>query len=301
MIPYVGADEVFALLPPADAVSAIEVALRAGLDPSAGVPRTTVPLGHGSMLVMPAESAGQVGVKLATVAPGNTERGLPRINALYAVFDAVTLQPTALIDGAALTTLRTPAVSFAAVRRFLAPAPHLVVFGAGPQGTGHVATLTALVTPASITVVTRTCSLPDPLAEAGARPLRAGTPEVEAALRTADVVVCATTAREPLFDSALLGDRVIVVAIGAHEADAREVDSAFGARATVIVEDRATALREAGDVIRAIHDGALTPERLVTIGDLPGDVPTPAGPVLFKGTGMSWQDLVVAEALLARR
>ncbi|MER7332734.1 MULTISPECIES: ornithine cyclodeaminase family protein [unclassified Micromonospora] len=319
MIPYLSADDVFALLPPADAVAAIEAALRAGLDPSTGVPRTTVPLRHGSMLLMPAESAAHAGVKLVTVAPANPARGLPRINALYAVFDATTLRPAAIIDGTALTTLRTPAVSFAAVRQFLPPAPHLVVFGAGPQSAGHVATLAALVTPASVTVVTRTGALPkpglaapaparapgnavaaDPLADAGARPLRAGTPEVDAAVQAADVVVCATTAREPLFDSALLGDRAVVVAVGSHEPDAREVDSAFCARATVIVEDRATALRESGDVVRAVADGALAPERLLTIGDVLHDAPTPGGPILFKGSGMSWQDLVIAEALLAR-
>ncbi|GIF38849.1 ornithine cyclodeaminase family protein [Actinoplanes xinjiangensis] len=278
MIPYLTAEQIVALLPPAAAVAAVEDALRAGLDPSAGAARSAVPLRHGSLLLMPAESEAHAGVKIVTVAPGNAALGLPRINALYAVFDAVTLQPAALLDGTALTTLRTPAVSFAAVRRLLPPNPHVVVFGAGPQGRGHVDTLNDLVTPASVTVVTRTSN--------------AG---VDRSLRGADLVVCATTAREPLFDSALLGDHAIVVAVGSHEPDAREVDSAFCARATVIVEDRATALREAGDVVRAVADGVLDPDRLATIGD---EV-DPAGPVLFKGTGMAWQDLVVAEAVLA--
>lgn len=110
VLPYLDADDVFAL-PPAEAVAAIEAALHAGLDPSAGVPRSSVPLRHGSMLVMPAESGTHAGVKLVTIAPGNAERGLPRINALYTLFDAVTLRPAAILDGTALTTLRTPAVS----------------------------------------------------------------------------------------------------------------------------------------------------------------------------------------------
>jgi ornithine cyclodeaminase/alanine dehydrogenase-like protein (mu-crystallin family) len=283
MIPYLSAERVFTLLPPADAVAAIEDALRAGLDPASGVPRSTVPMRHGSMLLMPAESAAHAGVKLVTVAPGNAARGLPTISGVYVVFDAATLRPVAVLDGTALTTLRTPAVSFAAVRRFLPPAPRTVVFGAGPQGEGHVATLRALDPAASVTVVTRTRPVP-----------------VEAALRDADLVVCATTAREPLFDSRLLSDRAVVVAVGSHEPDAREVDSAFCARATVIVEDPATALRECGDVVRAVADGALDPRRLVTIGEAAGGAPVPDGPVLFKGSGMAWQDLVVAEAVLAR-
>ncbi|BAL89620.1 putative ornithine cyclodeaminase [Actinoplanes missouriensis 431] len=285
MIRYVSAADVATLLPPADAVAAIEDALRAGLDPSAGVPRGAVALRSGSMLLMPAESAAHAGVKLVTVAPGNTARGLPTISGLYAIFDAATLRPVAIIDGAALTTLRTPAVSFAAVRRFLPEAPHVVVFGAGPQGAGHLGTLRALVTPASVTVVTRSGP---------------GATRTAEALHAADLVVCATTAREPLFDSALLGDRAVVVAVGSHEPDAREVDAAFCGRATVIVEDRATALRECGDVVLAAAEGILRPGDLLSLSDVVNGAPVPPGPILFKGSGMAWQDLVIAEAVLAR-
>jgi ornithine cyclodeaminase/alanine dehydrogenase-like protein (mu-crystallin family) len=301
VIPYLSAADVFALLRPADAVSAVIAALRDGLDPAAGVARSSVPLAHGDLLVMPAESAAHAGVKLATVAPGNPSRGLPRIAALYAVFDAETLQPTALIDGTALTALRTPAVSMAAVSALLPPAPRVVVFGAGPQGAGHVATLAEAVEPVSVTVVNRTGVLPAPgVLPASAVVCRAGTPEVEAALQAADVVVCATTARVPLFESALLRETAIVIAVGSHEAGAREVDGALVTRATVIVEDRATALRECGDVVLAIAEGA--PDDLLPMSDVVrGVARIPGGrPVLFKGSGMSWQDLVIAEALLAR-
>jgi ornithine cyclodeaminase len=132
------------------------------------------------------------------------------------------------------------------------------------------------------------------------RVLPAGSTGVAPALRAANVVVCATTARTPLFDSALLTDRVVVLAVGSHQPDAREVDAALCRRATVVVEDVATALRECGDVVLAIAEGALTPDRLVPIGDaVRGTKPAGGGPVLFKGSGMAWQDLVVAEAVLA--
>lgn len=91
---------------------------------------------------MPSESGGWFGVKIATVAPGNATRGLRRINATYLLHDSATLTPVALLDGVALTTLRTPAVSVAAcLDRLRALADgggglRLVVFGAGPQGRG---------------------------------------------------------------------------------------------------------------------------------------------------------------------
>ncbi|UWP85152.1 ornithine cyclodeaminase family protein [Dactylosporangium fulvum] len=307
MIPFLDAGEITRLLSPEEAVAVVEAALRGGLDPAAGVARSTVPLPAGELLLMPAWSAAHAGVKLAAVAPGNPALGLPRINAVYVLFDGTTLLPVALFDGTALTTLRTPAVSVAAVRAALGPGPlRVVVFGAGPQGTGHVATLAAVAELSTVDVVVRSPDAVDraaPVAAGGppARVLRAGSVEVPEALRAADVVVCATTARTPLFDSALLAERAVVLAVGSHEPDAREVDAAFCRRATVVVEDVATALRECGDVVLAIGEGALSPDRLVPMRDVVrGTATLSGGPLLFKGSGMAWQDLVVAEAVLAR-
>jgi ornithine cyclodeaminase len=113
------ADAVRAACSPVDAVDAITAALASGLDPAADLPRQAVPLRAGQFLLMPSEGApsgAHVGIKVATVAPGNPARGLPRIQASYLLFDADTLSLVAVLDGTALTTLRTPAVSVAAVR-----------------------------------------------------------------------------------------------------------------------------------------------------------------------------------------
>ena len=254
---------------------------------------------------MPAQSATSVGVKLATVAPDNPARGLPRISAAYVLFDATTLRPTHLLDGVALTNLRTPAVSVAAVKPWLdllAEPLRMVAFGGGPQGLGHLETVAAVHDVATSTVVVRQpdrVRLPESLARTEI--VAADDAGVARLLDEAHVVVCATTARTPLFDSSLLGDRAIVVAVGSHEAEAREVDAAFCARSCVIVEDRQTALRECGDIIQAIAEIALDPNDLVPLRDVARGTRAPAEePVFFKGSGMSWQDLVVAEAVLAR-
>jgi ornithine cyclodeaminase len=132
--------------------------------------------------------------------------------------------------------------------------------------------------------------------------LALSTRQADEALRSADVVVCATSARTPLFDSALVRDDAVVIAVGSHEPDARELDPALLGRATVVVEDVSTALREAGDVVLAIADGALSPADLLPMRDVVGgdtEVPTDR-PMVFKSVGMSWQDLVVAEAAAQR-
>ncbi|MFD0037417.1 ornithine cyclodeaminase family protein, partial [Streptomyces anulatus] len=117
------------------------------------------------------------------------------------------------------------------------------------------------------------------------------------------VVVTATSARRPVVDGRLVRDGAVVLAVGSHEPDARELDSVLMGRATVVVESRATALREAGDVVMAIHEGSLAPDDLVTLGDPTGsrgDIPADR-PLVVKTCGMGWQDLVVAVAAHRRK
>src|SRR4051794_5129778 len=132
---------VTAALSHADAAAALDAALRAGLDPEADPPRASVPVGGGELLVMPsAPGGGAAAVKLVTVG------GDPRIQGVCVVFDPHTLAPAAVLDGSALTTLRTAAVSALAVRRLAAPgARRLLVFGRGPQGRAHAEAIPAMV------------------------------------------------------------------------------------------------------------------------------------------------------------
>ncbi len=284
-----------AALGPAAAVRAITDALCGGLDPAADPPRVPVDLTQGQFLLMPSEAPAAAGVKVVTVAPDNPTQGLPRIQAAYLLFDRETLALRAVLDGTALTTLRTPAVSVAAVLQRLPDRPlRVAVIGAGPQATAHVSTLAAVRPLDDATYLVR-----DP-SRTPLDAVRLGSPQADEVLRSADVVVCATSARSPLFDSALLRDTAVVVAVGSHEPDARELDAPLLGRATVVVEDVATALREAGDVVLAIAEGPLTPADLLPMRDvLTGAVTVPADrPLVFKSVGMSWQDLVVAAAVV---
>lgn len=299
--------EVRSLLGPAQATAAIMDALVTGLDPAADSARGIVTLTEGQFLIMPAEAAGYAGVKVATVAPNNPNQGLPRIQALYLLFDAKTLTPEAVLDGAALTTLRTPAVSIAGILPVLTQRStplRLAVFGAGQQGVGHVDTLTEVMEGRreieSVTYIVRNphrVSLPP---SASCAVVALGSLAASAAVAAADVIVCATSASEPLFDSSFARSDVIVVAVGSHEPHVREVDAALCGRAQVIVEDVPTALRESGDVIMAIAEGTLSPENLIPMKAVANGVVRldPDRPVLFKSSGMSWEDLVIAKAVV---
>lgn len=295
--PWISASEVFARVDFGRAARAVQRDVRGGLDPASDFARGVLDVTAGQLLLMPAQSSEFVGVKVASVAPGNPALGRERIQGVYLLMDAATLRPVALLDGTALTTLRTPAVS-AAAADVLAPreVDHLVVFGSGPQAEGHIEAMSAVRALGRVTVVGRDVARASALASrvlARGIDARVGTADD---VRDAQLIVCATTAREPLFDGMLVPDDSCTVAVGSHEPDARELDAALLRRAQVVVEDTATALREAGDVVLAIGEGALDARSLVPMRDiLTGSVAVDSSrPRVFKSSGMSWEDLVIA-------
>ena len=298
------------------AVLAVEQVLQSGLDPAKDLPRSILPIAKGELLMMPSSSTDGSGIKVLTIAPENPDIGAPRIQGLYLLFDKDNLGVSSILDGAALTTYRTPAISVAAIRRALEIQKNelsVVVFGSGPQAISHIQTLTAVLPEdmriAQLTFVVRDSQkakerIPE-IAELGlaaecvATILNTDDGEIANKLRTADLVIAATTARNPLFDSSILKQSVMVIAVGSHEPDVRELDSHLLARSQVVVETRASALREAGDVIMAINDGVLDGQSLIEMADVVcGRVAlNREQPVVFKSSGMSWEDLVIAQAI----
>jgi ornithine cyclodeaminase/alanine dehydrogenase-like protein (mu-crystallin family) len=307
---FITAEEITDYFSFLSAVKAIEEALLGGLDPAADLPRSILPIEKGELLLMPSTSVEGSGIKVLTIAPNNPTLNEPRIHLL---FDKDNLAISSILDGAALTTYRTPAISFAAVRKGLELSRgeiSVVVFGSGPQAISHIQTLAALdVKVTSVVFVVRDIEkaqkrIPD-VAQMGLTSdcaiqiLGAESHEVNQHLQQADLVIAATTARTPLFDSTHLKQSVIVIAVGSHEPDVREIDSKLIARAQVVVETRASALREAGDVIMAIGDGSISAQSLHELADVVCGRTTlnREQPIFFKSSGMSWEDLVIARAI----
>jgi ornithine cyclodeaminase len=301
-LPYLDAATVRGALSWPDIVAALERALRSGLQLDSAPARTAVQVAHGELLLMPAETPQALGVKILGVAPDNPGRGLPRVQAVYLLLDPSTLAPVAVLDGTALTELRTAGVSALAVTRLASDdARRLLVFGTGPQARAHISALCAVRPIESVRVVGRDPGRVDALCSELAGDDAQVRPGAATDVRDADIVVCATTARRPLFDGATVSASACVVAVGSHEPDARELDETVFARAArVAVEHRATALREAGDVIIAVHSGAIRADALVELADVVGLSP-PGGLAVFKSVGMGWQDLAVSDAIWAAR
>ena len=306
-------------LSPSRARDAIGTALRAG--ESRPIARMSLAFGAGELLLMPAEDRDLAGVKILTLAPSSASpKGLaPRVGTpspsshadapgshaqgIYVLFEAVSLTPVLLLDGAALTEVRTAAVSAWATDVLAPPdAKSLVLFGSGPQAHAHLralADIRALEEMRLVTLDDRSASELLALAESlGIRATRAGASEVA----RADIVCCCTTSPVPLFDGALLRPGAHVIAIGSHLPDRRELDTATVLRSVVVVETRASALAEAGDLIIPIKEGGFGPE--LVAADLfelaRGLVPPRDGDdvTLFKSVGVAFEDLAMARAVL---
>jgi ornithine cyclodeaminase len=297
MIPVLDGAQLRARVGVDAAIAALRHALLSGAAATGGPARVTTPVRAGHLLLMPAEDPTFVGVKITGVAPANPDRGLPRLTGTYLLHDAATLQPLAAIDGAALTLLRTSALSALAVAELAAPrASRLLVYGTGPQAAAHIRAVAAVRDLDDVAVVGRTPASTARFVrrwDGEPRPRPATADDVE----RADLVVCCTSSSTPLFDGDRLAAHATVVAMGSHTLDARELDAVTLRRATVVVEDRDTALREAADVAAAVR--ADPPHRLLTLTDVvEGALVDPDRPRVFRSVGMAWEDLAVAAVTL---
>ena len=309
-IPVVSAARIDAALSRQDAVEAITAALRAGWDVENDHDRLFAPLTGGEFLLMPAESATSAGIKVATIAPGNTTRGLPKIHAWYLLFDRETLEPRAVLDGARLTTLRTPAVTTVAIAGLLAAhpegpgtsIPRLAVAGSGPQAVEHALTIAGRLPVGRVSIIGRT---PDRVESAVAQLRAAGLaadPGSRDDLAAADVVVTATSSPTPVLDLDDVRADAVVAAVGSHGRDHRELGARLVRASDLVVEARASALRENGNLAAARTDeewaGGTQPiANLVELvrGEV---VRRPGAPALYTGVGMAWEDLAVVERIM---
>jgi ornithine cyclodeaminase/alanine dehydrogenase-like protein (mu-crystallin family) len=297
----IGGEELRAALTMRDAIEALRIGFRDG-DPAATPLRTNLETPSGDLLLMPALTSAGVGVKLVSVTPGNPAAGRPLIDSVYVLFDPEDQHVAAVMDGAALTALRTAAVSgLAASLLANRDAGRLVVFGAGVQARAHVEAMRAVRPIVDVVVVSRSPTRAEALVDdlrADGLDARRGAPGHVAG---ADLICTCTTSAAPVFEGRLLAPGAHVTAVGAYTPTTRELDAETMRRAKVVVETRETALAEAGDIVMAIDEGAMDASGIVA--DLSEVVrgasvrTDPADVTVFESVGLAFEDLVTASAV----
>jgi ornithine cyclodeaminase/alanine dehydrogenase-like protein (mu-crystallin family) len=257
----------------------------------------------GVTLLMPAHlhDSGDFAVKIVSVYGDNPKLGLPTVAATVLVLDPQTGMPLALMEGDSLTALRTGAAGGVAAR-YLArtDAKTVALFGAGVQARAQLQAVMAVRIIERVWIV-------DPF-QAAARRLAddiSGWPEApavlladsaRAALAQADIVLAATTTTTPLFDGNDLQPGTHVTGVGSFTPQMQEIDATTIRRARVVVDQRAAAMAEAGDIIigQAVIDAEIGE---IINGDQPGRQ-NDTEITFFKSVGLAVQDAVTAAAVL---
>ena len=260
--------------------------------------------GRRTLLVMPAWRAnGALGVKISTVFNSNPAHGLPTIAGLYVLMSAENGSVSATIDARAITLLRTAAVS-ALAADLLAPTDvnSLLMVGTGALAPFLIKAHASVRTYRRIAVwgrdIAKARDVVRGLHTAGI--YAHAVDNLEAAVRGADVISCATNATEPLVRGTWLKDRLHLDLVGSYKPCMREADDDSLSRVDVVV-DTLDALAESGDLIGPIEGKVLDAMQIDTLGAaLRKGRRLTAKRSVFKSVGTGLADLAAAEYLLAQ-
>ncbi|RED50948.1 ornithine cyclodeaminase family protein [Aestuariispira insulae] len=259
-----------------------------------------------TLLLMPAWVPGKyLGIKLATVFPGNATRGLPAVFGNYVLSSGQSGQLLALIDGGELTARRTAAAS-ALASSYLArrDAKELLIVGTGRLAINLAQAHATVRDLTRINVWGRNIAKADALCEElGALGLNAHPVDnlAEAAGR-ADIISCCTLATDPVILGDWLKPGCHLDLVGGFKPSMRETDDRAIGRASVFVDTLAGATKEAGDITQPIEQGVLSTDDIkadlysLSRGQHEGRISNDEI-TLFKSVGAACEDL--AGAILA--
>ncbi len=302
------ASEVRQALPMAETIAAMKTAFAALSGGHAEMPlraRLPVPPHEGVSLFMPAfvpaEGEEALAVKIVSVFPRNPAQGLPLIHAAVLVLEAETGRVLALLEGAALTAIRTGAGSGAATDLLARPESKVAaIFGAGAQARTQ---LEAVCTVRNIQTVwvyapshARVEAFIKEMAGHGPIPkdLRAAKSPGEA-VKDADIICAATTSNTPVFDATDVKPGTHINGVGSYTPEMEEVPAQLLKDALITVDSRQSALAEAGEIIQGIQRGLFSEGHIhAEIGEVilatrqgrssPGQI------TYFKSCGVAVQD-----------
>ncbi|WP_242046098.1 MULTISPECIES: ornithine cyclodeaminase family protein [Calothrix] len=263
------------------------------------------------MLVSPIAwpDANIASVKITTLTPTNRDRGLQLIQGLVILMDLVNGRPQIIIDGGALTALRTGAVVGLAADLLSPPFAHrLSVIGTGIQARSVIDAILTVRPIEQINLASRTRTGAEVLAawiyERWGKNITVHVQDsVELAVTNTDIICTATSTDStiPIVKADWGGNAAFYAVIGGINEDACEVEPVLFESAIAVVETREGALAEAGEIRAAIKANHLNPDDLIELGtvvDNPSAFNKAHQKVIFRSVGNAAEDLAVAYSLL---
>ncbi len=259
---------------------------------------------HDAFALLPAWNDRLIGVKAFTYFPDNPK---PEYQSLYSkimLFDRQHGEPLALVDGTSVTFWRTAGVSGLASRLLSREdSETLLLLGTGNLATYIIRAHVSVRPIKNVLVWGRTGRHVDRVVTQMADELHdvaiSGASDLATACQSADIIVSATGAHEPLVLGEWVKPGTHTDFIGNHHATKRECDTGLVAKSKVYADSRVNCFKEAGEVLVPIAEGVITEDHVV--GELTemcsGRVELRTNPdetTLFKSIGMAVSDLVGA-------
>jgi alanine dehydrogenase len=305
--------EVYRSLPMRDCIAVMRDALRALAAGQAFVPLRMVvrlPDESGLLAIMPGHISERdggrpaLGMKAVAIFPGNAARGIDTHQGAVILLDAETGRLSAVMDAAAITAIRTAAVSAVATDLLARQdASDLAILGAGVQARTHLEAIAAVRPLRRARIWSRTAERArNFVTEEHHRYSFSveAVPTAEAAVRDAGIIVTVTASPEPVLAGAWVKRGAHINAVGSALPTARELDTACVCSSRIFVDRRESALAEAGDILIPIREGALRPDQIVgELGQvLNGQVEgrrSDGEVTLFKSLGLAVEDVAAAD------
>jgi alanine dehydrogenase len=301
--------DVRAVVSMADLIDVMEAAITAFSAGRVKQPvRTVLETPGGFYGTMPAymESPAAMGAKLVTVYHDNARKGLPSHLATIILLDPATGALLATMDGRFITEARTAAVSAVATRYLALPDAHkLAIIGSGVQARSHLEALSLVRKLSDIRCWSPTVAHARKfVGDSRGVPLR-HVESAQSAVEGADIIVLVTASPTPVISDAWVKPGACVISVGACRPNQREMDPALVARARVIVDSRAAALQESGDIVMGIQEGRFGKDHIAAeLGEVAANPSLGRTAndeiIVFKSLGMAVEDVAAADLAYRR-
>lgn len=248
-------------------------------------------------------SARALGIKVLTIFPANEGTAIDSHQGAVLLFEEERGILIAIMDATAVTGIRTAAVSGLATDLLAPPdAGDLAILGAGTQAFTHAEAMLAVRKIRRLRLWNRTPERGRRLA--GLIETRLGLKaelcdSVASAVKGADIICTTTAAREPILLDEMVTAGAHINVVGSSIARNREVDTPLMVRARLFVDLRESALKEPGDIVIPLTEGAITADHIVAeLGELTAGLKTwqrrPGDITLFKSQGIAVEDIASA-------
>lgn len=312
-IRFLSRDDVIRCLPMTEAIEGMKSAFAQLSAGEADMPLRARVSGNrdGVALMMPAhlKKSGDMGVKIVSVFPQNTSLNLPIIHAMVILLNAENGQPIAIMDGGALTAIRTGAGSGAATDLLARQDAKIVaIIGSGVQARTQLEAVCTVRDIEQVFVYSPTRAnakrFAAEMAGVGKIPSTITVADSsDEAIATADIICAATTSTTPVFDGSKVKNGAHINGVGSYRPDMQEVDEATLLRSRIVIDSHDAAWEEAGELIIALHNDTISEAAIHgEIGEVING--TKAGRThdekltFFKSVGVAVQDAAAAAIVL---